>query len=410
MGLSAGPRSVEPAMPTGIGRIPGGVQTYSKAPSRYPPGAPATTVRADGPYVWDETGRRWIDCVAGLGPVILGHRDPHVEAAVAQQLGDGVCFPTAHPLEAKLADLIADLVPGAKMCRFAKNGADVTMAAVRLARAVTQRERVVSIGYHGCHDWSLAWSNPRGIPTSAGDQLDHIRYGDSVALNHFMCQRPLPACLILEPVTVKGGEGEPPSGYLETARRLCDEVGALLIYDEIVTGFRVALGGAQEAWGAPRPDLICLGKAMGNGYPISAVVGRAEHMQRLTADDVFFSTTFGGDALGLAAAVATLSELRTLNVPNRLALLGKRLRGAYEIDVASLGLAGVTGIRGYPQRLVYWWTEPAAEQRFRAALVEYGLLHQGYINLMLAHERVELEIMAAHRRALETVAMTPVLA
>ena len=370
-------------------RIPGGCQTYSKAPDRFGPGAPVFTDYANGPYVYDAAGTRWLDCVAGLGPVILGHHDAEVDSAVVTQIARGICFPTATALEGELADLIASLVPGAEMCRYGKNGADVTAAAVRLARAVTKRSHVVSIGYHGFHDWSMAYRNPLGIPHAARALLTEVSYGDLPALEQALTTRQA-ACLIMEPV-VATEPLLPPPGYLAACRDLCDRTGTLLIYDEIVTGFRCALGGAQEAWAAPMPDLTCLGKAMGNGYPISALVGKAEYMTRLQSGGVFFSTTFGGDAVGLAAGLATLTKLRDCGVPATLAARGTQLMAAMGEAIRAADLEAVVSVIGYPARPVLRWLDPAARQRFDASLVRQGVLQQGYLNLMLAHSEAILE-------------------
>ena len=367
-----------------MNRIPGGVQTYSKA--NYGPGGPGKSICAQGAYVEDESGKRWIDYVAGLGPVILGHQDPDVDDAVRRQVGRGICFPTACALEEEVAELIAQMVPGAEMARFGKNGADACAAAVRLARAITGRDRIVSAGYHGYQDWTLG-PPALGVPRVVWAQRTDVPYGDGERLADAML---VPACLIIEPVATSAFVERPPDGYLEACRELCDRSGALLIYDEVVTGFRVALGGAQEAWKAPAPDLICLGKAMGNGYPISALVGRTDLMKRLQSGDVFFSTTFGGDAVGLAAAAATLAKLRRLDVPTKLATLGQRLITAYREAAAHYGLQDETEISGYPQRPVWRWKSEALGVVFRRALFGAGILSPGYFNLMLAHGTPEL--------------------
>lgn len=363
-----------------MNRIPGGVQTYSKAHARFADGAPAVIHKAEGCTVWESSSRAFIDFVSGLGCVILGHADYDVDNAVIDQIGRGIAYPSASPLEEELAELLAELVPGAEMARYGKNGADACAAAVRLARAVTNRDRIISIGYHGYQDWTLA-SPALGVPALVQGLRTDVAYGEIEALKVAFRWQP-PACLIMEPVVTTQPIEKPPTGYLELCRDLCDMSGALLIYDEIVTGFRVALGGSQEAWNAPRPDLICLGKAMGNGYPISALVGKTEYMNRLQSGDVFYSTTFGGDCIGLAASLATIRKLRSENVLPTLAARGRLLMAAYTEAVSQNRLQ----VKGYPQRPVLEWVSEAEGKRFQDAMLGKSYLMQDYHNLTWVHD------------------------
>jgi glutamate-1-semialdehyde aminotransferase len=375
---------------------PCGTQTYSKHPSRYAPGCPEKLLYGFGCTVRGSDGRDYIDFVSALGAVILGHADPEVNSEVSDQLRCGTSFSLATDIEEEVAELVCATVPGAEMVRFQKNGADACDAAVRLARHVTGRERVVTIGYHGKSDWTMADTNPHGIPAFNRDLLTRVPYGDiaalDVALNGPLFADLPPAgqtahdtpaaCLIMEPV-VATHPVLPPPGYLQACRDLCTKHGALLIFDEVVTGFRMALGGAQEHYGI-HADLVASGKAMANGMPISIVTGPRDLMQRL-GGEVFCSTTFGGETLSLAAARATITKLRDLDVPARLDGLGTTIMAYYEAEALAHGLQDVTRIIGYPQRPVVVWDDAERGKRFAAEMLAHGFLWQGYFNLTLAH-------------------------
>src|SRR5262249_18467666 len=253
------------------------------------------------------------------GPVVLGYCNPAVDEAIRAQLEDGITFTMMHPLEVDVAELIAEIVPGAESVRFSKTGCDVTSAAVRLARAFTRRDKVLCCGYHGWHDWYIGVTDRnRGVPETTRDLTHTFSYNDIDHVADGLDDDT--ACVILEPAVFEA----PKPGFLEELKRLCHQRGALLIFDEMWTGFRLALGGAQQRFGVTA-DLACFSKAIANGMPLSALTGRADVM-RLLEKDVFFFTTFGGEALSLAAARATIGELRGHGVPEQLDGRGSRLR------------------------------------------------------------------------------------
>ena len=278
-------------------KIPGCAQTFSKSPISFMQGvAPNFLQKAMGAHVWDVDGNRYIDYVMGLGPVVLGHADPTVNAAVRAQMEQGMSFSLPHPIEVEVSELLCELIPCAEMVRFGKNSSDVTAAAVRVARACTEREKVVCCGYHGWQDWYIGSTiRHRGVPEAVRRLTLTFPYNDIGALSKlFEENRGEIACVIMEPVNF-----DPPGpGFLQQVHDVCHAHGALLIFDEVVTGFRYAGGGAQEYFGV-KPDLACFGKAMANGFPLSAIVGRAEVMRLF--EEVFFSGTHGGEALSLAA-------------------------------------------------------------------------------------------------------------
>jgi glutamate-1-semialdehyde aminotransferase len=299
--------------------IPTGTQTLSKAPSQFVDGfSPKFLRRGRGAHVWDVDGNRYIDYPMALGPILLGYDHPAVSAAVVAQVHEGTTFTLMHPLEVEVAELLVELVPCAERVRFAKNGADATGGAIRAARALTGREHVIAGGYHGYHDWYIAATERHaGVPAANRALIHTVPFNDLPALERLLAEWET-AAVILE---VPGHE--PAAGYLQAALELAHRHGALLVLDEIVTGFRYALGGAQERYGFV-PDMACLGKGMANGYPLAAVVGLAEPMRAF--EEVFFSMTYSGETVSLAAARATLEVLRSEPVIEHIWARGAELR------------------------------------------------------------------------------------
>ena len=285
--------------------IPLGTQTFSKSHLQYPLEAPLFVTHGNGGLVYDVDGNEYVDLVGGLLPNILGYRDPDVDWAIRDQLNAGISFSVATELEGRLARMLRDAIPCAEMSRFGKSGTDVTSAAVRLARYVTGRDRILSSGYHGWADWCIANDPVRnnGVPRDVEKLTEIIKHGDLDEAERHLRSK-LYACIIVEP--------EENPAYLKKLREICSDTSTLLIFDEIITGFRFGLGGAQETYGIT-PDLATFGKAMANGMPISALVGLKKYMRHM--DDICFSGTFFGETLSLAAAIATLKKLRTESVP-----------------------------------------------------------------------------------------------
>jgi glutamate-1-semialdehyde 2,1-aminomutase len=271
-----------------LGLIPAATQTLAKGPGQFVRGvAPKYLARGRGARVWDVDGNEYLDFSMAVGPLSLGHCYPAVDEAIAAQLRDGITFSLMHPLEVEVAELLREVVPGAESVRYGKTGAEVTSAAVRLARAFTGRDRVLCCGYHGWHDWFIATTDrARGVPAAARELSFTIPYNDLGAAREAIDEQT--ACVVLEPVAFEA----PAPGYLEGLREECDRAGALLVFDEMWTGFRLALGGAQERF-AVRADLACFSKAVANGMPLSVLTGRRDVMGLLDRD-VFFFTTFGG--------------------------------------------------------------------------------------------------------------------
>jgi glutamate-1-semialdehyde aminotransferase len=372
-----------------LGLVPAATQTLAKGPGQFVRGvAPKYLARGRGSRVFDVDGNEYLDYSMAVGPLSLGYCYPAVDAAIRAQLEDGITFSLMHPLEVELAELVREVVPGAESVRYSKTGADVTSAAVRLARAATGRDKVLCCGYHGWHDWFIATTDrAAGIPEATRQLSYTIPYGDlDAALEAIDSET---ACVILEPVTFT----EPKPGYLEGLRRACDAKGALLVFDEMWTGFRLATGGAQQFFGV-RADLACFSKAVANGMPLSLITGRRELMAAFDKD-VFFFTTFGGEALSLAAAVATIGEIRDKDVPGHLARLGERLRDGYNQLAQELGLGAVTACVGLGCRTLVSFDASAGNPLELKSLVQQELLRQrilwqGFHNLSFSHTEADV--------------------
>lgn len=366
--------------------VPGRAQTFSKGPLSFVEGAtPAFVRRARGARVWDVDGNEYIDYILGLGPVILGHAHPAVNRAVMEQIEDGVAFSLPHPLEVELSELLCELIPCAQMVRFGKNGSDATSGAIRLARAITGRDKVARCGYHGWQDWYIgSTSRHAGVPQCVRDLTVVFPYADLTALHGILRAGDI-ACVVMEPVTFD----PPPAGYLQSARELCTAHGALLIFDEVITGFRLHLGGAQALFQVT-PDLACFGKAMANGFPLSAIAGKAEYMRRF--EEVFFSFTFGGEAASLAASLATIRTLRSENGIEALWRAGETLRQGTMSAIRAAGLEGVFDCMGLAPWTTLRCLGDAARQSlllrslFQQECARRGVLTHGNHMLSTAHD------------------------
>ncbi len=315
--------------------IPWGTQTNAKRPVEEFAGVmPYYIKRGKGCRIWDIDDREFIDYRLSLGPVILGYCYPEVDEAVQRQLKNGVLFSMASPLELDLAKLITECVPCAEMVRFMKTGEDANSCLIRIARAYTGRDMIVTCGYHGYPDWfSTAGSPGNGVPSVMKDYVQELRWGDLGNAEKVIRQYGEKiACVI----TVPYDFCENTSGdFVKLLRDLTQEYGILLIFDEVLTGFRLSLGGAQEYFGVT-PDLASFAKAMANGYPISAYTGKREYMEKL--NDFVLTTTYGGETLSLAAAIATINLMKREPVHKQIWAMGRRLMDgldmiAHDLDV-----------------------------------------------------------------------------
>lgn len=377
--------------------IPLGSQTFSKSKTQYPYGvSPYFIMRGEGARVWDADGNEYLDFINSLASITLGYNDHDVTEAVQTQLQQGVIFSLPHPIEMEVAERIVDMVPCAEMVRFGKNGSDATSGAIRLARAHTGRDRIAVCGYHGWQDWYIgSTARHRGVPQAVRDLTHTFAYNDLDNLERLLLAHPGEfAAVILEPMNV----AEPLPGYLEGVARLTHCHGALLVFDETITGFRYADGGAQELFGVT-PDLATFGKGLANGYPVSAVAGRRDLMRLM--EEIFFSFTFGGETLSLAASAATLDKLRRCNVTSHLAALGKRLMHGLRERIERHQVADLLSVAGHPSwSFLLLKDTPLASQwetktLLLQSLFERGILSLGTHNLSYAHQESDIDRLLA---------------
>ncbi len=371
-----------------LGLIPGVTQTLAKGPGQWVKGvAPKYLQKGKGSHVWDVDGNEYIDYMMGVGPLSLGYAYPKIDEAIKKQLEDGITFSMMHPLEVEVAELIREIIPNAEAVRFGKTGADATSAAIRLSRASTGRNKVLCCGYHGWHDWYIAvTARNSGIPEAVQAMSFTFNYNDLASLKNSLDDDV--AAVILEPVVFT----EPKDNFLQNVADLCEANGTLLIFDEMWTGFRMALGGAQEYFGIT-PDLATYSKAVANGMPISILTGKRNVMD-LADQDIFFYTTFGGEALSLAAAKATIQELKEKKVPKVLDEQGKKLRDGYNSIAHKLGMEYTKTI-GYNFRSMATFDAIAGDSLVQRSvmqqeMIKRGVLWQGFFNMCFSHSDADV--------------------
>lgn len=335
--------------------IPGGTQLISRRPTRYACGvSPVYAARAKGARFWDVDGNEYIDWVSGIGAIILGYCDPVVDEAVCEQIGRGVNFSINHELEVELAEELVRTIPCAEMVRYTKCGGEACAVAVRIARGTTGRDKILFCGYHGWHDWYLAANldaeanlnahlfsgiEPIGVPRALAGTSIPFPYGDLTRLGELLdSHRGEVAAVIMEPFRSE----KPPEGYLAGVAKLCRDQGAILIFDEVSSGLRFGMKGAQGFVGVT-PDMAIFAKSISNGYPMGAVVGRRDVMQ--PAAQMFISSTYWSDCVGLRAALTTIRELRRRDVPAYLAKFGAELQNRINQAAREAGFgANCTGL------------------------------------------------------------------
>lgn len=364
-------------------------QTLAKGPGQFTKGiAPKYLVKGKGARVWDADGHEYIDYNAAIGPLSLGYAYPAVDEAITRQLQDGITFSLMHPLEVELSELIQQVIPNAEAVKIAKTGADVCSAAVRVARAFTGRDVVFCCGYHGWHDWYIGiTSRNAGIPEAIQDMTYTFEYNNIELIKAALDETV--AAVILEPFIFEA----PAPGFLQELAEVCRENGTLLIFDEMWTGFRVAVGGAQEYFNV-KADLAVFSKACANGMPIALLTGRADVME-LFNSQVFSYTTFGGEALSLAACKATIHELMDKNVPQYLDEKGKELKDGYNRIAAELGMEQYTKCVGFNCRTMVTFTPEAGDALelktlMQQEMIKRGILWAGFHNLCYSHTSEEI--------------------
>lgn len=365
--------------------IPVGSQTFSKSRVQYPVGiSPLYMNKAKGCYSWDLDGNKFIDLVSSLASITLGYGDPKIGTAIRRQLRRGVSLSLPGILEAEVAEQIRELVPSAEMIRFAKNGSDATSAAVRLARAYTGRDHVAICGYHGWQDWFIgSTSRNKGVPTQVSALTHKFQYNHIESLELLIETLPPLACVIMEPMNVE----YPREGFLEKVRAITRKHGVILVFDETITGFRFDRGGAQKLFGVI-PDLSTFGKGIANGFPLSAVVGKREIMMEM--EQIFFSGTFGGELLSLAAAKVVLAKHLKNEIAPRLIEIGDELNGGIEKILESSANFNFLSLSGHPTWKFLNWKDSSDYKKdtiktfFQQELYRKGVLVLNSHNVTLA--------------------------
>jgi glutamate-1-semialdehyde 2,1-aminomutase len=381
--------------------IPGGAHTYAKGDDQYPVGMAPVIERGAGCRVWDLDGNEFVEYGMGLRSVTLGHNFRPVTEAVSRHLDLGVNFVRPHRMERLVAERLAEIIPSAEMVKFGLNGSDVTTAAVRLARGYTGRDMVAICAdqpFFSTDDWFIGTTPMNaGIPIELRELTVTFRYNDLSSLAAIFETHPdRVAAVMLE----AEGSDPPVPGYLAGIRRLCDRHGAVLILDEIITGFRWHMRGAQYVYDID-PDLCTFGKGMANGFPISALAGRRELM-RLGGfvedrDRVFLlSQTFGGEPWSLAAILATIKVYEHEDVTHQLHCIGAKLRSGFEAAVAAEGLGDHVQLSGRDCNLTYITRDTSGErsQEFRTIflqeLIRRGVLAPSFV-VSFSHEQSALD-------------------
>ena len=402
--LAASPRNFSRSralQPKAHRLIPGGSHTYAKGDDQYPEQAPAFIVRGKGCHVWDLDGNEFIEYGMGLRAVTLGHAFLPVVEAAYQQMQLGINFTRPAKIEVDLAEAMLGVIDGVDMVKFAKNGSDVTTAAVKLARAYTGRDLIAICGdqpFFSINDWFIGTTEMNaGIPQAIPQMTLKFRYNDLESLRKLFDQYPDQiACVMMEAETTN----PPAAGYLNQVKELCEERGAVLIFDEMITGFRWHLGGAQKFHGVV-PHLSTFGKAMGNGFAISALVGKRE-MMRLGGLDhdqrrVFLlSTTHGAETHALAASLETIRTYREQNVVDFLWRQGERLRALVSQSIAENRLDGFFELIGRPCNLVFGTRDQdhnrsqAFRTLFLQELIRRGVIAPSFV-VSFSHSDTDIE-------------------
>lgn len=382
--------------------IPLGSQTFSKSSIQYPENtAPLFVTHGFQSRVWDVDGNEFIDMVNALMPNILGYLDPEVNFAIQTQLQKGISFSLATELEIELAEKLCEIIPSAEKVRFGKNGTDATSAAIRLARAYTGRDKVIVCGYHGWQDWYIGTTTRnKGIPKAVCGLSISVPYNDLDKIESLIRTEEY-AAIIMEPCNLHA----PLPGYLQGIKDCCEKFGSVLVFDEIVTGFRFSLGGAQKYFGIT-PHLSCFGKAMGNGMPISAIVGNNDIMREM--ENIFFSGTFGGETASIAASLATISKLEKNAVVDYLWEYGEALATDLSALLKKYDLTEVINLLGYsPWKILQFQDRSTAtsfeiKTYFMQEMIKRGILIVGSHNLSYAHNQLDrAKILGAYDQVLQ---------
>ena len=384
-------------------RIPGMTQLLSKRPDMFAPGVwPGYFSKARGVEVWDLDGNRYIDMsIAGIGANVLGYADPDVDDAVRAIIDKGTSCSLNCPEEIELADLLCEIHPWADMVRFSRTGGEAMTIAVRIARAYTGKDKIAFCGYHGWHDWYLAANlgaenalgehllpglNPRGVPKGLTGTAIPFRYNHLEELQAIVVKNKKGlAAIIMEPIR----NVQPQPGFIEGVRALADETGAVFIIDEISAAFRMNSGGAHLILGI-EPDIAVFSKALGNGYPIAAIIGKADIMQ--AAQSTFISSTNWTERIGPSAAIAMIKKHKRVDAGKHLVWLGEQIQFGWKEMAKKHGLAiEVGGMKPMSHFAFAHDKAQSMKAYFIQLMLEEGFLASNLYYAMYAHKTEHIE-------------------
>jgi len=397
--------------------IASGTNTFSRAPGVFPDGAaPKFLLKQFGSHVWDVDGNEYVDMVMGCGPVTIGHNHPVINDAIKRQMEDGILYSMLHPLEVEVAEKLIGCIPSAERVKFSKNGSDVCAASVRLARHVTGKDMIFCWGYHGFHDWYVGTTDRNaGIPQAVKDLTKIFEYGDLDGLKKmFDDHKDNVAAIIMEPVigqrqscSYSGTEMKrefrkacsacPQVEFLNAVKDLAHQNGALLIFDEMISGFRFALGGAQEYFGVV-PDLSTFGKGVTNGMPLGILAGKAEYMDEF--DKVFLSSTYAPETLTLAAASANIDFYKENDVVEAIWEKGEYIEKGLSDVIKKHDIYKNVSLAGYSVRLMVnthgddGIQEPKLASLYQQEMFKNGILcFSGVLMLSYSHSKEDLDLL-----------------
>jgi glutamate-1-semialdehyde 2,1-aminomutase len=394
--------------------IPGYTQLRSRLASGFAEGvSPVYAERAKGSRFVDVDGNEYIDWVNAVSAIILGHHDDVVDDAVKEQIDRGSIFTVNSPKEVELANLLIETIPSAEMVKFSKGGGDACATAARIARGATGKEIILFSGYHGWHDWYqsanyldfpdlVTGTGTKGVPKSLAGTAIPFGEGDIDRLEKlFADHKGEVAAVMMEPIR----SNDPAPGYLEAVKQLCHDNEAVLIFDEVSCGWRIAIGGAQEYYGIT-PDMTVVAKCISNGYPMGAVVGKREIMQE--AEDMFISSSYWSDNIGLTSSITTIRELKRRDSPTKFREIGENIRAAVKEAIADVGIsADVVGLSKSPALQIDLPDEslrPKVMTLFTQEMAKRGIHTGGGFMATLAHTDEDIKITAdAAREALTVV-------
>ena len=371
--------------------IPLGSQTFSKSLTQYPRGvSPFFIDKGNGSKVWDVDGNEYIDFVSSLAVVTLGYCDEDIDRAVKNQIKNGVIFSLPHRLEMIVAEKLIEIIPCAEKVRFAKNGTDATTASIRIARAYTEKEHVAVCGYHGWQDWYIGSTNrDLGVPQAVKKLTHKFEYNNIESLEEIFQNNQI-ACVIMEPMNIE----YPKDNFLEKVKELTHNNKALLIFDETITGFRYSIGGAQKLFNVI-PDMATFGKGMANGYPLSAVMGTNDIMQKV--EEIFFSGTFGGETLSLAAANAVIDKYIEKSVVDHFSIIGIYLLECLNKLIDDNNLNDIFWTSGHPSwsflhiKDQHKYNSYKIKTFLMQEMFKRGILTLGLHNLSFSHSKKDID-------------------